>query len=1195
MTKTDELLQAAVSNHQDGDLVAAMRLYYDALSLDPRRADAWNLVGVVAHQIGQQHDAIENIQRAISLDNGVADYHLNLAAAFLAAGQPQQAEESCRACLTLRPECPEALNSLGNALAGLGRLDEAQDAFLRALKICPGMADAASNLGRLLYSLGKLDEAERYLQQAVEGNPHHYHSLNNLGLIHRHRGRYERAIDCYSRALEIQPNSPEILVNLGNVLRQASRFEEALDSLTQATQLRPDHANSWCALGLVQQDLGRNDEALQSLRRAVELDPQDARAGSNLLFFLNLRSDLTREQVFEEHRQWGQWQKRDDPAPVFANPVEPDRRLRVGYVSPDLRQHALVSFFEPVLAGYDREAFEVTCYAEVAVEDQQTAMLRSLADRWRSTRGLSDAQVADQIRDDGIDILVDLAGHTANNRLPVFARKPAPIQISAFGYPNTTGLDAVDYYITDPLLVPSEEDRFFTEQVVRLPNGGHCWKPPAAAPEIAPPPVLKNGFITFGSMHRLDKLTDATLDLWARVLHSQPNARLLIFRDSLGQSPAIRAAIWQRLKQRGVCDDQVDLGWEFEGTHLTIYNSIDILLEVLPWGGGTTTYESLWMGVPIPGIDGDGFSRSAAVVALGRLGLTDLLASTQEEYIEVVGALSSDPDRLARLRRELRDSMRKTVCDSARYVRELEEAYRDMWRKWCRHSSVLESAEQDAPTTTWPIIYREDDHKYAPNIETWVDALESKQTTIPEISSQCHVPEETVIHAISCLHFDIGEVDAARQIVEEYLKHASDPVMHSQYLRCLMASPNATKKQFFEENLKWAKRFASDAHAACDSDFMHYDLDPNRKLRIGFLCGYACSALFRAGLLPLLKNMDRDAFEVMLFNLGQTSPQWLLDGADECIDFLLVDNEELYREIRHRRIDLLVDLNGRFRLDNPIDVILRRPAPVQVTYGNMLGTYGLKEVQYLLADPYALPEEDECYYTEHICRFESGDAGTFDIPARDILPMPHKESGVFTFGSFNAIFKINDAVISTWAKILEKVPNSRLLIKANGVHSGRFKRRLLEKLDRHLSGRREIVLEPFTPFVDMLDKYNSVDLGLNTFPYSGGTTTAFALWMGVPSLTLETQGEGMVSGGAGGLLRSPGYDEYVVGSIEEYIDKAVALANNPERLEEMRKNARSRLLETARFNPKLFAADFGNQCRKIWRHWLDNAEFSRAD
>ena len=676
------LLQEGVRLHQEGDLLEALRIYHEVLEHDPHAADAWNLTGVVAHQSGQQTEAIDNIRRAIAIESDIPQYQLNLAAALLADKQADEAEQSCRRCLKLDPVCAEAFSSLGNALRELGRLDEAIEAFHRALHCRPDYADAQCNLGILLFSIGRLDEAEQWLRQALAANPRLYQAHNNLGLIHQNRGSYDHASECYTRALQIQPGSPETLINQGCALRLLSRFGDALDCCARAIQLRPHHANAWCALGLVQQDIGHQVDAVASFREAVRLDPRSARAGSSLLFCLSLRTDLTPEEVFQEHCRWGQRFGRVDQASEYTNPPDPDLRLRIGYVSPDLRQHPVISFFEPLLAGLNREAFEVTCYAEVLGEDETTKRLRGLADRWRSTCGLTDIQVAEQIRVDGIDILVDLAGHTANNRLPVFAYKPAPVQASSIGYPNTTGLAAVDYFITDDILVDDENEQFFTEQLIRLPTGC-CWMAPSDAPEVGASPFETNGYVTFGSMHRLDKLTDLTFDLWARVLKSQPDSRLLIFRRSLGHCEIVRERIWEHLQHRGIPRSRVDLRWECEGSYLTVYRDIDILLEVLPWDSGTTTYESLWMGVPILGLRADRPYSRPTLVALNLIGLTDLVAQTDDEYVDLITALSLDHKRLTDLRAGLRQRMLATVCDPAGHIGDMERAFRHMWRNWC--------------------------------------------------------------------------------------------------------------------------------------------------------------------------------------------------------------------------------------------------------------------------------------------------------------------------------------------------------------------------------------------------------------------------------------------------------------------------------------------------------------------------------
>ena len=490
----------------------------------------------------------------------------------------------------------------------------------------------------------------------------------------------------------------------------------------------------------------------------------------------------------------------------------------------------------------------------------------------------------------------------------------------------------------------------------------------------------------------------------------------------------------------------------------------------------------------------------------------------------------------------------------------------------------------------WPVIYQEDAYKIHPHIESWIDRMDKDLKSFEDIAKELYLPTESIIHAISCRLFDLGEINRSTKVIKYGLDQYPDPILHSQYLRCLMALPGVKKQQFAEENLKWAELYGKGTNAFPEELLKDRDTSKNKKLIVGFLCCYTQTELCRTAIAPTLRSLKQHNIHVVIFSIGNIGEDWLTSSVHECVN-IIIPNEKLLSElILEKKIDILVDLNGRFRTDNPINVILKKSAPVIVSYGNMLGTYGLDTVKYMLADHYAVPPGDEKYYTENIFRFESGDAGTFEIPDTTINQLPYLKNKFITFGSFNALLKINNDVLETWLEILNRIPNSKLFIKAANLDSAFFKKRILYFLTKYKVHTSRIVLEKYSKFNDMLMKYNNIDIALNTFPYSGGTTIAYALWMGLPSITLEPKDDSMVSGGAAGVVRSPGFDDFVVSSKEEYIEKAVELSRKPEYLSEIRRTMRDRLKKTARFNPELFGQDFAKQLRAIWHHWLDNSQ-----
>jgi predicted O-linked N-acetylglucosamine transferase (SPINDLY family) len=466
----------------------------------------------------------------------------------------------------------------------------------------------------------------------------------------------------------------------------------------RALAFRPNFAEALNNMAKIYLVEGRVHQAIASYRQALEIQPDYAVAHGNLLFSLNYDPKATPEQLLDEHRNWARMQAQVrilGAAPGHNR--DTNRRLRIGYLSPDFYNHPAASFLEPILAHHDPRQVESICYAEVLAPDAVTARFQALAHGWRSTRGLIDMQVAEQIRADRVDILVDLAGHASDSRVRVLAYKPAPIQITYLGYPNTTGLATVDYLLSDNIVDPPGEPRAYTEEVVRLPGVFCTYVPPMNAPEIAPPPAGKKGHITFGSLQNLAKLNRSVLDLWCRLLNAVPTARLLIFRntmtdlvkDHLRREFAMRRFDIQRIDLQNTTDAGTRM-------YLEVYGSVDISLDTLPWSGHTSACESLWMGVPVLTLRGSRHAGRMAASVLTSLGLTDWIADTPESFIELGVRQASNFAGLARLRSELRPAMRSSaLCDGKAFARNLEATYRSLWRRWCAPAIEVQS-----PTST---------------------------------------------------------------------------------------------------------------------------------------------------------------------------------------------------------------------------------------------------------------------------------------------------------------------------------------------------------------------------------------------------------------------------------------------------------------------------------------------------------------
>jgi protein O-GlcNAc transferase len=677
--------------HELGRLSEAEASYQRALQIKPDFAEVHNDLGAVLHELDRLNEAEASYRRALQIKPDFAEVYNNLANALKELGRLGEAEASYRRALQIKPDFAELHNNLGEVLKELGRLDEAEASYRRALQIKPDYPQAHNNLGTALQALGRLDEAEASYRQALRIKPDFAEVYINLGAALHELGRLDEAEASYRRALQIKPDFAEAHNNLANALKELGRLDEAEASYRRALQIKPDFAEAHNNLGEALKELGRPDEAEASYRRALQIKSDYAEAHSNLLFALNYHSDKPDEAVFRAHQEYeirfgiphrGEWLCHNNAREGF----ETGRRLRVGYVSPDLRQHSVAYFFQPLLREHDPQAVEVFCYAELARPDAVTSALRGFADHWLSTVGLSDAALAERIAADEIDILVDLAGHTAKNRLPVFARKPAPVQITWLGYPNTTGLSAMDYRLVDAVTdPPGEADRWASETLIRLDDGFLCYEPPADAPLPVAPPSLANGGITFGSFNNPAKLSSATLDAWAMLLERVPGSRFLAKGRGFAED-ATRAAFLARLVQRGVDPQRVTLLGYVHGLahHLAVYEQVDIALDPFPYNGTTTTCEAMWMGVPVVTLLGDRHAGRVGASLLTQVGLTDLIAPSVEAYIDIASALAADPARLAALRHTMRERLSKSpLCAPQAFARKIEAIYRDLWQRHC--------------------------------------------------------------------------------------------------------------------------------------------------------------------------------------------------------------------------------------------------------------------------------------------------------------------------------------------------------------------------------------------------------------------------------------------------------------------------------------------------------------------------------
>ncbi len=566
-----------------------------------------------------------------------------------------------------------------------GDLEGAERHYRAMLRADARDPDATHLLGLIAHQHGDHAAAVAQIGAAIAlqaDKPVYHYNLGNalLGL-----GRPEAAMDCFRAAIELDPTHVAASFNLASCMEGGNRWSEAAEIYSALLNSQTGLATAHNRLANCYNQLGRMAEARSHYLEVCRIEPEFAHAWTSALACLNYDPDCPPEQAAAEHRHWAE-QVAAPYYPRFArfdNDRDPERRLRIGYVSPDLRRHPVSAIFAPILAAHDRGRVEVTCYYNFADEDVVTLRLKSLAEHWRPVAGIDDDALCEQIRADRIDILVDLAGHTAHNRLLAFARKPAPIQVSWLGYFNTTGLATMDYFVSDPWSSPAGQDRHYVEKLLRLPHTRFCYQPPEYMPGVSPLPAEANGHVTFGCLNNLSKVNEKVLALWGEVLQAVPGAKLLVQAAALDDAPN-RSRFGELCARHGIAPARLALsGFIPIDQAPASYGAIDIALDPFPFGGGMTSLEALWLGVPVITLAGQTIANRQSASMLMNLGLPELIAENAAQYVNKAAQLARDVPRLSGLRAGLRQRFTASpLMDYAGFARELEAAYRDMWLRW---------------------------------------------------------------------------------------------------------------------------------------------------------------------------------------------------------------------------------------------------------------------------------------------------------------------------------------------------------------------------------------------------------------------------------------------------------------------------------------------------------------------------------
>lgn len=1090
--------------------------------------------------------------------------------------------------------------------------------------------------GRRHHTAGRWRDAEICYRQALAIQPRHAEALHLLGLLAHQAGHTADAIELLRQALEIQPQHAVAWNNLATIYHDQQQLRQARDCLEQALRIQPRYATAHNNLGEIYKALGHVREALECYRRALECDPNFLAARSNYLMTLLYDPDQREDSFLEEVKRWGNFPVPENVSHLKRWLVETNtnRPLRIGYVSPDFRKHAVMRFFLPVLEQHDPQRVRVYLYAQIPAADAVSERLRKLASGWRLISLLSAVETARCIREDRIDILIDLAGHTRHNRLDVFALQPAPVQCTYLGYPGPTGIPTIGYRLGDAYLFPDNAPTWHTEQIIRLDSGFFAFAPPENAPDISSLPYFDNGYITFGSHHPLIKLNEQVVRVYRQVLDAVPQSRLLFFRDQLRDWSL--EDFQARLKAVDIPLDRIlfQSPGADESDYLHLYSRVDVILDAFPFTAHTMTCEALWMGVPVLTLSGDRpWSRLSRSV-LERLGLREWITYTVAEFVQRAKEVAQRPEYLATLRSRLRSLVSKHLTDGSAVARALEEAYRHLWENsgaaqrpekspavclpeqetGSQYSSAAmagvpsaNAAKPGEPTTAefWNergLAFAEQ-KKFLEAIECFQRALQLRPDYgVAELNlGMCYKNlgylEEAARIFRECVDKYRGDTAALINLAATYkqlnrlddglacLRRACQvsppfsPAWHN-YLVYLNYHPKSTPEEIYRAHLQWGQRAAVPLQRRFSNA-----TDPERPLRIGYVSPDLYEHPVSRFIEPIFRHHNRQQVTVYVYasvSRPDRVTRRLQELADYWRDVARLPAERIADQIRADRIDILVDLTGHYA-ENCLAVFAQQPAPVQVTWLGYPHTTGLSMIHYRLTDRVLNPPNEPAYATERLVYLEGG-FSCFQPPqpAPEVTPPPCLQNGVVTFGSHHDLKKLNDEVYSVWSEILKRVQNSRLLFLRSS-HTPPIQEHLRRKFRAYgIEPERIIVRQP--PFGDLvyLPGFAEIDVLLDTFPFGGHTMTCEALWMGVPLITFY--GKWPCGRLSASVLTSIGASEWIAYNTGEYINIACQLGAQPDRLANYRRELRKRV-ERALCDGDKFVRQLEDIYRRMWREY----------
>ncbi|MBR0974166.1 MULTISPECIES: tetratricopeptide repeat protein [Bradyrhizobium] len=719
--QVDAVLSAAASAYGQGKYAETEALCREILKALPDHVDAMHLLGMCAHDGRRLEEAQELLERVIALDPRLHDAHNNLATVHFDLGNYEEARRCQERAIALKPNFAVALTNLGNTLMHLGLYGQALELHERAIKLKPDYADAFCNRGMIEILLGQVERARESFERALLFQPRHAEAIVGNSMVSMELRHHDDAAAKLAMALAIKPGSPRILAQRGRLSYELQRVEQALadfeaalaispklelalrgkaqaclvvgktaQAIAAATTLierNPRSEIGLALMGFAYSNQGEMDTAIEYLDRALAIRPDYGDAIRGKIFLQDYREEADFVVQQAVRRDW--WDLIGSKLPrrtLPKRPLDPEKRIVVGYVAAEFRQHSAGLSLLPVLRHHDHTKFEIICYYTWPGADEYTAMFKPMADVWVDAWGLSDDELADRIQADNVDILIDVSGHTTGNRLQTFARKPAPIQATGFGHATGTGMQTMDYVLADPVFIPPSVRHLFAEKIHDLP----CLITiePVSDQQPSELPMLRNGYVTFGVFNRIYKISDHAIRVWSRLMSELPGSKIII-KHGLLDDQLLRDSLVARFVAQGIAEESITcLGTTSRNDHLLAFGQVDISLDTFPQNGGISTWESLYKGVPVVAKLGNGASSRAGASIVAAVGLGDWVAEDDDGYIEIARKFATQPDHLAKLRADLPARIAASPAGNVEiYTRELEAGYRQFWRDYCADAS----------------------------------------------------------------------------------------------------------------------------------------------------------------------------------------------------------------------------------------------------------------------------------------------------------------------------------------------------------------------------------------------------------------------------------------------------------------------------------------------------------------------------